>query len=225
MDAFYMSTIHNLTIEPVNDLNINLRAFGYSDIYNVTFEEGLTNIPDYLFYSAKLYCDIVIPEGVTHIGKRALAFDTINTGASLTLPSTLKTIEEKAFSTSMRNLGNLYFNGSIAEWCNIKADTYDAAPLLYATSCKFYINGNEELPSVLKVPEGVTYVSKYAFANRTNITDIYLPLSIQTIDSGAIKGCSSLANIYYAGTEEQWNSVLIGDSNTTSATPHFETSY
>ena len=51
---------------------------------------------------------------------------------------------------------------------------------------------------------------------------VALPSSMEEIASGAFSGCSSLTDVYYAGTQAQVEEILIGTNNTylSSATWH-----
>ncbi len=78
----------------------------------------------------------------------------------------------------------------------------------------------------------VVAIGKDAFANHSNITDIILPHSIESLPAGAFRGCSELRgitiprkihtiregtfadcdkleNVYYEGTAEEWNRLVI----------------
>ena len=40
-----------------------------------------------------------------------------------------------------------------------------------------------------------------------------MPISVKCIGSNAFDGCENLRDIYYAGSEDKWNNVTIGDGN------------
>jgi hypothetical protein len=40
-----------------------------------------------------------------------------------------------------------------------------------------------------------------------------LPGSITAIEANAFRNCTKLTDIYYAGTEAQWQAVAIGEGN------------
>ena len=61
------------------------------------------------------------------------------------------------------------------------------------------------------IPEGVTEIGEGAFW-RTNIEYIILPESLKTIGEGAFDFLDEL-DIYYAGSQEQWNKITIGAEN------------
>ena len=65
---------------------------------------------------------------------------------------------------------------------------------------------SSEVTSV-NIPNGVTLIDSSAFYEYTNLASITIPDSVTFIGSSAFYGCTSLANIYYKGTEEQWNAI------------------
>lgn len=64
----------------------------------------------------------------------------------------------------------------------------------------------------VSIPEGVTIVDDYAFQDCGNLAAITIPKSVRAIGNYAFQDCRSLANIYFRGTEEQWNAIIKADS-------------
>lgn len=50
-------------------------------------------------------------------------------------------------------------------------------------------------------------IESYAFARCSNLEVLYLPISLTYIGNGILFECTSITNIYYNGTEEQWNNI------------------
>lgn len=65
----------------------------------------------------------------------------------------------------------------------------------------------------MTIPEGVTNIGNSVFYGCSSLERITIPVSVTSIDNYAFYGCSSLSDVYYAGTEEQWNAVSKGYSN------------
>lgn len=69
---------------------------------------------------------------------------------------------------------------------------------------------NDNLKSV-KIPSGVTSIGSYAFYTCTSLASVTIPDSVTSIADNAFHSCTSLTNIYYKGTEEQWNAITKGN--------------
>ena len=103
---------------------------------------------------------------------------------------------------------------------------------------------NRNLVSIT-VPDSVTEIGEYAFAwclnlssidlskNTVNIgenafayccpTSITIPSSVKTIGKEAFSGCYELSDVYYNGTREEWEKIVIEERNEplVNATIHF----
>ena len=73
------------------------------------------------------------------------------------------------------------------------------------------------------IPDSVTSIGFRAFDNCTSLTSVAIPDSVTSIDYSAFDDCDSLTDVYYSGSEAQWVSINIGESNDplTSATVHY----
>ena len=87
-------------------------------------------------------------------------------------------------------------------------------------SCAFI--GCSSLESIT-IPDSVTTIVDGAFLACSSLTSITIPDSVTTIGDSAFAYCTSLTDVYYTGTEEQWNNITIDDYNSdlTNATIHF----
>ena len=65
----------------------------------------------------------------------------------------------------------------------------------------------------ITIPKNVTSIGDDAFCECDSLTSIIIPKSVTSIGYGAFFFCSSLTNVYYIGTEEQWNAIIIDDYN------------
>lgn len=130
---------------------------------------------------------VVIYEGVTSVGN-----DTFVGCENLTyvyLPNTVTKIGNTAFR-DCTSLASISIPNSVT---NIG---------YYA----FY--GCTALTSVT-IPEGVTTIGNYAFGKCSGLTTIIIPDTVTTIAKNAFYKCTSLTEVYYAGTQEQWDTVTI----------------
>lgn len=66
----------------------------------------------------------------------------------------------------------------------------------------------------IKIPNGVTNINDYTFAHCSNLESITIPDSVTNIGSDAFYGCESLETVYYSGSEEEWNGIIVNSGNT-----------
>ncbi len=59
------------------------------------------------------------------------------------------------------------------------------------------------------IEDGIINIGSYVFGMCEKMSSISIPLSLEVIDENAFVDASSLKNIYYSGTQEQWNEIEI----------------
>ncbi len=64
----------------------------------------------------------------------------------------------------------------------------------------------------LVLPEGMRVIGAKAFNGCSGLTTIYIPKSLTGIDMKAFLSCAGISTVYYAGTENQWNKILVSES-------------
>ena len=74
------------------------------------------------------------------------------------------------------------------------------------------------------VPESVCFIYLNSFNGNKNIKKLYLPNGLTRVYDSAFADCTNITDIYYCGTEEEWNKIKIEANNDvlTSAAIHFE---
>lgn len=83
--------------------------------------------------------------------------------------------------------------------------------------------GCSSLASVT-LPNGVTTIQTYAFADCSYLSKITIPNTVTSIGLYAFEDCNILADVYYSGTESEWNnrlSIDTGNSCLKNATIHY----
>ena len=60
--------------------------------------------------------------------------------------------------------------------------------------------------------ESGSTIGNYAVANCPMLKAVYLPTSLTTIEGNAFKGSTALTDVYYAGSQSQWNSITLRTS-------------
>lgn len=62
----------------------------------------------------------------------------------------------------------------------------------------------------INIPNGITGINASVFRECLSLKSITIPDSVTFIGNHAFKSCFNLENIYYKGTEEQWNAITKG---------------
>ena len=186
--------------------------------------------------------DIALDEGITRIGDCAF-LDCRTIFAPLSLPSTLQEIGDAAFSGCYGLYGELYLPESINaigayafQGCEGLTGALNLpSGISYIGSAVF--NGCSGLTGTISIPKNVHYIGdwafrdcigftgklvvpsnvvvidEYAFAGCAGIEQAEIPADLQLIGEGAFEDCASLADVYYAGSLNQWNQISIGANN------------
>lgn len=165
-------------------ISVSEKSENYSSVDGILFDKDKTELIKYPV--AKTISEYSVPDGVTSIG--VSAFYGCKSLASITLPNSVTSIEGAAFC-SCTSLASITIPDGVT---NIERSTFD---------------GCKSLASIT-IPDNVTSIGDRAFYNCTGLTSITIPDSVTNIGVMAFMECASLANIYYTGTEEQWNAII-----------------
>ena len=76
------------------------------------------------------------------------------------------------------------------------------------------------------LPESISSINDELFSKYSEIEKVTIPENITTIGSNAFANCFELKDVYYGGTQEQWNKINFGkgNDNLLSADIHFASS-
>ena len=223
--AFYgCSSLTSVTI-PNSVTSIGDYAFyGCSELTNVTIPAGVTSIGKGTFFCCRSLSSVVIPESVTSIDTNT--FYGCSSLTSVTIPGNVTSIGGFAFSgcsglTSVTILeGVTCIGGGAFDGCSSLTSVTIPESVTNINSRAF--NGCSSLTSVV-IPEGEKNIGYITFGNCSSLTSVTIPRSVTSISRDAFLGCSNLSDVYYVGTEAQWNQIDIDSSNKLllSATIHF----
>ena len=204
---------------PSNVANIGDGTFGSCDkLESVDVEAGNSNYcsNNGILYNkemTKILCypagktDITqfdIPNGVTEIEE--FAFLSCEALRVINIPSTVTTIGARSFE-GCKNLYSIIIPQSVT---SIGVSAFN--------SCN-------ELVSVV-IPDGVESIKAGTFMWCYNLTKIWIPSSVKKIGTGAFEACNKSKDVYYSGSEEQWNEIEFDyRAYLSAATIHYNSPY
>ena len=162
---------------------------GISGLYLIP--ESVTSFADGAFSNCKKIEAVTIPVGVRTVSKNA--FYNCSSLTSVLLPESVTTIAHSAFSfcTSLPDI-TLPQTVSSIENCAFE-------------SCK-------SLRSIV-IPEGVTVIKGATFYQCNSLVSVTIPKSVREIENYAFGYCSRLLDVYFGGTQSQWQNVEIASEN------------
>ncbi len=242
-DIAIPSTLGGYGVTSIGEYAFSIR----SSITNISIPNSVTSIGDYAFSDCSNLASINIPDSVTSIGD--YAFSDCSNLASINIPDSVTTIGNGAFSecsslTSITILEGVTSIGkgafrwcssltsisipdsvtSIGEWTFFHCSSLTSIKLSdNVTSIGEYaFNECYNLTSIT-IPDGVTSIDDLAFWACGSLASISIPDSLTSIGGAAFYACYNLTDVYYGGSEQQWNNIEIESSNTslTNARIHY----
>lgn len=183
----------NLTIITIPDNVIALGDNMFRDcplLKKVTIGNGVTSIGNYMFYECGNLEEISLGNSVTSIGDYAFYFCTKL--KEISFPDSVTDIKDHSFFWC-KSLESITFGSNL-----VNIETYSFA------ACN---------PTTIILPDNVKNIGNYAFNNCENLTSLTIPNGIELIGKGAFYGDNKLKSAIFLGTEEEWEDVLIGESN------------
>ena len=186
-------------------------------VEEIIIKNGITSIGAWTFYNCVNLTSVTIPSSVISIGDSA--FNWCKALTSIAIPNSVETIGNNAFS-SCSNLTEIKVEGENVKYRDIDGVlfTKDGKQLVCYPAGKV---GTSYI-----IPNSVETIGNGAFYGCESLTGITLSNSVTKIDSGAFDSCASLKSVimpssvtsigdvafynsalkdvYYLGTETQW---------------------
>ncbi|MBR5342838.1 MAG: leucine-rich repeat protein [Oscillospiraceae bacterium] len=206
---------------------IGMRAFLYfTNLESVTMTDGVTSIGSYAFFGCDRLKKLTIPSSVTTIYQYAFsACDALT-----------EIVVDEGNPNFTSKDGVLFNKNKTALICcpGGKTGSY-TIPSGVTRLCDGAFQGCEGLTKItipvgvieigdsaiygctgltgMTIPDGVTSIGEDAFFYCTNLKSVTIPVSVTRIGAWAFFFCDSLTDVYYKGSQTQWNKIEIGTDN------------
>ena len=164
-------------------------------IETVIIENGITAIGSNAFNRCVNLQHVEIPLSVNSINWAS--FKRCSGLKEIALPTEMKCLSGYAFAncTSLKSITIPY--NAVVETCAFE----------YCTSLEKIVF-EDGIPSV-----ELKYIGDHAFRECTSLKTVTISQSIIIISENAFYNCTSLTDVRYSGTEEDWNNVQMSDGN------------
>lgn len=192
----------------INDDGTSYSVTGIGDFHgeelvipSVFNNKVVTKIGAYAFYDKDFIIRISIPNTIIDIGGRA--FSNCNNLVEIF-------VEDSNTKYKTEN-GNLYTKdmSTLVQYCIGKdSSNFDIPSGVSVIGYDAFANCSYIESVTLSV--GVRSIGTNAFKECSQLEQVVIPNSVKIISPGAFQNCSNLQDIYYQGTEQEWNSISLG---------------
>ena len=200
-----------ITAIVVEDGVTSIGSNAFCSVYtakSISIPEGITKIGSYAFCGCSGVKELVLPSTLTEIGEQA--FYGCSGLESLTIPEKVKTIGSYAFSgcTKLKTVTVPESVTKLGAGAFYSCDALESAVLNCPVSS---IEGSlfswcRSLKSIV-IPSTVKSFGWNAFEHCHSLKSVKIPVSVKSIGDMAFEYCYALTDIYYGGTEKQWNCI------------------
>ena len=201
-----------------------------SDIKTVVINDGVTTVGDCAFFDCYNLTGVIFANGVTKIG--GSAFQYCRSLKEITIPNSVTNIGCMAF---------YYCDSLTSAVISNSVTAIDLYTFRYCSSLTSIIIPDSVIQigedafsecyglANVKIGNNVNTIGVGAFWNCISLNSLTIPSSVKTISEKAFSSAEVLPvpyylDIYYTGSQDQWNNISIGWDNEllTNATIHYD---
>ena len=204
---------------PVSVTSIGSGAFAYCEsLTNVTIPDPGSASYDFsdVFGNAESITSITLSNGVTGISDNAFSGCYFADNATVTIPNSVTSIGDGAFQECYGLTGVTIGSGvtSIGEnaFSYCEGLTSITIPNSVTSIGDGAFWGCVTLASAT-IGSGVTSLGESTFKQCESLTTVTMTNSVTSIGDSAFEDCDALTDVYYGGTEAQWDAITIGTDN------------
>jgi hypothetical protein len=204
-----MKNLSNVTLGNIR--NIGSEAFkNCTSLTTVVIPDSAYNLERYIFSGCDNIYSLTTPFMVSDMftsGSKLSTLTITNMTDVTSIPSTVVnlTLSNKVKSIYLKNnIVNLTYEGTSIEWFNVKKDSFTK----YNSNLRVYTSDKEGgfSYSSVRLPDGLESVNDYEFMI-TNMSSLTIPSSIKHINSYAFNLVTSINNVYFDGTVDEWCNI------------------
>ena len=199
-------------------------AFGYcSNLFECELPDGLEEIGTYAFYNCNTLAEVALPTTLKSIGAYAYSNDYGLTKLDISDLNAYMNVDMGTSSNPLYYAKNIYLNGTLLtdivvpeSITKINNEIFSGCQCLNSIELhngitdigKNAFRENNNLTFII-IPSSVEHINQYAFNGCSGLTAIRVYAGINSIGQGAFYNCSSLENVYFFGSNDEWNDISI----------------
>ena len=197
------------------------------NLEKVIFAEGFKGSMDYAFENCEKLSTVDLPASVVEISYAN--FRNCTDLEYVKLPENLERVAAHSFDDTAwfdsQPDGDVYLDKVLYAYKDSNVDSsyygtyHDPVPKNYTldvkegteiiADCAYALQNN--LKKIV-LPDGLEYIGQMAFYD-SNVKTVYIRNSVVEISYYAFGGCDKLEDVYFSGTEEEWDKIDIKDGN------------
>ncbi len=120
-------------------------------------------------------------------------------------------VYEKNIFFECKDLAEIHFKGSLADWCALTFESRFSNPMCYGA--EFFYGDNQTIGETLTVPDGVKKIGDYAFISRSSLLEVIIPRSVTTIGAESISYNDNLFSVNLPSSIETMDENYITECN------------